>query len=250
MTIDARAPGVPGPDGGPPHVLVVDDDQRLRELLRRYLSDNGFLVATAANAGEARARLKGLRFDLLVLDIMMPGEDGLSLARSLRAQDDVPILMLTAMDSVDDRIQGLETGADDYLVKPFEPRELLLRLNAILRRTHSPEPAAPTAVRFGEFSFDLASGALRKGEAPVALTSAEEALLRALAGASGRPLARDALAARGHPGARALDVQITRLRRKLEPDPRNPRHLVTVRGEGYALRAAPDADRRADEVTR
>ena len=216
-----------------PHVLVVDDDARLRELLRRYLADNGFLVATASHAADARAKLSGLRFDVIVLDLMMPGENGLVFAEDLRRADDVPILMLTAMDAVEDRIAGLESGADDYLVKPFEPRELVLRLNAILRRA---SPAAAGPIAFGPFSFDPGIGELRDGEAPVVLTAAEVGLLRALTATVGLAVSRERLGVISRVAERSVDVQINRLRRKVEPDPRNPRYLVTVRGEGYALR--------------
>ncbi|MDP7539889.1 MAG: response regulator transcription factor [Alphaproteobacteria bacterium] len=212
-----------------PHVLVVDDDDRLRGLLRRYLIGADFLVTTAANAAEARARLRGLRFDVIVLDVMMPGEDGMGFTRWLREDDRTPVLMLTAQDSVDNRIAGLDSGADDYLVKPFEPGELLARLKAILRRVQ----AFPD-VRFGAFVFDAHTGVLHEGEQPVPLTSSEEALLRALAKHPGEVLTREALGTGA--GTRAIDVQITRLRRKIEPDPRRPRYLVTVRGEGYSLR--------------
>lgn len=216
-----------------PHVLVVDDDARLRELLRRFLVENGFLVATAADAKDARAKLISLSFDVVVLDIMMPGESGLDFAADLRRTDSTPILMLTAMDKVDDRIAGLEHGADDYLAKPFEPRELLLRLNAILRRarTRSSEPFL-----FGSFSFDPRLGELRRNGIAVTLTSSEAGLLRALAASAGSAVSRERLSVMSQVVARSVDVQISRLRRKIEPDPRNPRHLVTLRGEGYALR--------------
>jgi two-component system phosphate regulon response regulator OmpR len=217
-----------------PHVLVVDDDARLRELLRRYLADNGFLVATASDAANARAKLLGLRFDVIVLDLMMPGENGLAFAQNLRRSDDVPILMLTAMDAVDDRIAGLESGADDYLVKPFEPRELVLRLNAILRRA---SPVVVEPVAFGAFVFDPTVGELRQGDVPVSLTAAEVGLLRALTETVGLAISRERLGVISRVAERSVDVQINRLRRKVEPDPRNPRYLVTVRGEGYALRS-------------
>ncbi len=220
--------------GQDPHVLVVDDDARLRELLRRYLADNGFLVATASNASAARAKLSGLRFDVIVLDLMMPGESGLDFAEQLRRTDDIPILMLTAMDAVEDRIAGLESGADDYLVKPFEPRELVLRLNAVLRRT---SPAIADPISFGPFLFDPGSGELRQNGDPIPLTAAEAGLLRALTATVGAAVSRERLGVISRVAERSVDVQINRLRRKVEPDPRNPRYLVTVRGEGYALRA-------------
>ena len=218
-----------------PHVLVVDDDTRLRELLRRYLADNGFLVATAKDAADAAAKLDNLDFDAIVLDVMMPGEDGFDFTARLRRAGDIPILLLTAMDEVEHRITGLERGADDYLAKPFEPRELLLRLSNILKRGR-PMPGDDGAVRFGNFVFDLARGELNRDDAPVNLTSGESDTLRVLAQNPGTVLTRDELSSRAHYSARAVDVQITRLRRKIEPDPRNPRFLVTVRGAGSVLR--------------
>ena len=226
---------------GAPHVLVVDDDVRLRELIGRYLSGNGFAVTAAADAAEARACLKSFAFDVLVLDRMMPGEDGLTFARALRADRRLPILMLTAMGESEERIAGLEAGVDDYLVKPFEPRELLLRLNAILRRLAQapPTPAAPppSEVRFGAAVFRADRRELVRDGEPVRLTEAETALLVVLARRPGEVVGREELArltgASG--GGRAVDVQVTRLRRKIEADPRAPRYLVTSRGRGYAL---------------
>jgi two-component system phosphate regulon response regulator OmpR len=221
------------------HILVVDDDRRLRELLRKYLSDNGYLVSTAADAAEARQRLDSMAFDLLVLDVMMPGEDGLSLTRSLRETNRVPILLLTAMDEVEDRIRGLESGADDYLSKPFEPRELLLRVASILRRAPRDEPPPPpAALSLGDFSWDAARAELRRLGEPVHLTTAERELLTILAEVAGQAVSRDDLAARTGNAAnpRTVDVQVTRLRKKMEDDSRSPRYLQTVRGQGYMLR--------------
>ncbi len=223
-----------------PHVLVVDDDERLRTLLRRYLTDNGFMVTTAADAAEARSTLENLVFDLLVVDVMMPGEDGLAFTRALRAAGNaVPVLMLTARGESEDRISGLEHGADDYLTKPFEPRELVLRLNSILRRARQPAPAAPEVgdVTLGALVFDAARRELRRGEERVPLTEGETDLLAALA-RHRDPVEREALASEvGLDGnLRSVDVQVTRLRRKIEDDPRQPRFLLTVRGKGYVLR--------------
>lgn len=225
-----------------PHILVVDDDTRLRELLRRYLSSNGFLVTTAKDAADARARLEGLEFDLIVLDIMMPGENGLDLTSSLRRTSDVPILLLTARGEADDRIAGLEAGADDYLSKPFQPRELLLRINSILRRQARPaEPppaTAPAALRLGPLVYIPDRDELRSGDEVIRLTTAEASLMRILAASPGVTFSREELAERSRDvgNARSIDVQVTRLRRKIEPDPREPRYLQTVRGEGYVLR--------------
>jgi two-component system phosphate regulon response regulator OmpR len=226
-----------------PHVLVVDDDTRLRELLRKYLVSNGFLVSTAKDAADARAKLASLDFDLLVLDIMMPGESGLELTESLRRERDVPILLLTARGEPDDRIAGLEAGADDYLAKPFQPRELLLRMNSILRRQASrpadPAPAQP--VRLGRLLYFPDRDELRAGEEIIRLTTAEASLMRILAGSPGVTFSREELAERSRDvgNARSIDVQVTRLRRKIEIDPREPRYLHTVRGEGYVLRPDP-----------
>lgn len=221
---------------GRPHILVVDDDQRLRDLLMKYLGDNGYVTSGAEDAAQARVKLRTLAFDLIVLDLMMPGESGLDLARDLRRSNGVPILMLTAMNEADDRIRGLESGADDYLGKPFEPRELLLRINSILRRVPEPPPPAD-AVGLGDVVFHLARGEMLQGGKRVRLTDVELALLGALAARPGQVFSRDdlivATGTRG--GGRAIDVQITRLRRKIEDDPRLPRYLQTVRGKGYML---------------
>lgn len=219
------------------HILVVDDDLRLREVLKRYLMKNGFLVTTAESAEDARGKLESLSFDLLVLDIMMPGESGLELTESLRRDSQVPILLLTARGEPDDRIAGLESGADDYMAKPFEPRELVLRINSILRRV--PRPAEPpAAVRLGRWTFAPAREELRCGDEAIRLTAAEASLLRVLAAHPGVVLTREELCekSRINGNARTVDVQVTRLRRKIEPDSREPRYLHTVRGEGYVLR--------------
>jgi two-component system phosphate regulon response regulator OmpR len=220
-------------------VLVVDDDTRLRELLKSFLSRNGLRVSTAGNAAQARQQLDALHFDLIVLDVMMPGQTGLEFAGELRKTNDVPILMLTAMGDPKDRIAGLEKGVDDYVGKPFEPRELLLRIQSILRRGRSAEApaAAPERVTFGPFQFDLALGELTQKDKRVPLTDAEIALLRALGAQLGEVLSRETLckSVGGGVNERAIDVQVTRLRRKIEPDPGFPRYLRTVRGQGYRL---------------
>ena len=219
-------------------MLVVDDDTRLRELLKSFLSRNGFRVTTASRASEARQRLESLGFDLIVLDVMMPGQTGLDFATELRKGNDVPILMLTAMGDPKDRIAGLETGADDYLGKPFEPRELLLRIQSVLRRGRPADAGAPPEqVKFGPFQFNLALGELTQKGKRVPLTDAEIALLRALTTRLGDVLSREALckSVGGGVNERAIDVQVTRLRRKIEPDPGFPRYLRTVRGQGYRL---------------
>lgn len=221
-----------------PHILVVDDDDRLRELLRKFLSENGFMVSTASDAADARAKLAGLAFDLIILDLMMPGESGLDFATDLRTRSAVPILMLTAMGEPEDRIAGLETGADDYLSKPFEPRELLLRIRSVLRRRPAEADLQPREVWMGEVVFDPARERLSRKGRPIHLTSVEAALLVALSEQPGETLSREELIERtGASGeGRAIDVQVTRLRRKIEPDPRLPRYLQTVRGRGYVLR--------------
>jgi len=224
-------------DATEPHLLVVDDDARLRDLLRRYLTDQGFRVTTAGDAAEARRKLDGIAFDLLVLDVMMPGEDGLALTTSLRTSSRIPILLLTAKAETADRIGGLERGADDYLTKPFEPRELVLRIRNILQRAAS-ETERLSVLHLGEYQLDLRRGELRRGEEPVRLTSAEQSLLAALASQPGEAISRQALAEATQLGGnlRAVDVQMTRLRRKIERDPRFPRYLQTVRGTGYVLK--------------
>jgi two-component system, OmpR family, phosphate regulon response regulator OmpR len=228
------------PADGAPHLLVVDDDRRIRDLLLRFLKGEGYRVTTAESAAEARAKLSGLSFDLLVLDVMMPGESGFELAEAIRTSSPVPILMLTARDETQNRIRGLEIGADDYLAKPFEPRELLLRINNILRRHLTAQAPALVAVKFGDFVFHLARGELRRGEAVVHLTDRERELLSALAAIPGETVPRLTLAGNA-PGAneRAVDVQINRLRRKIEHDPANPLFVQTVRGIGYRLMVAP-----------
>ncbi|MDT7952975.1 MAG: response regulator transcription factor [Acetobacteraceae bacterium] len=223
------------------HVLVVDDDARLRALLARYLVEQGFRVTLASHAAEARDKLRIVNPDLLVLDIMMPDETGLSLTNSLRAtRADVPILLLTARGAPEDRIAGFEAGADDYLHKPFEPYELVLRLRAMLRR-RTPTPVEPvrTSVRLGPLEFDIARAELKGPAGIVHLTGAEAALLQALAAQPGNVLSREAIVEAlqmDETGERAVDVQVTRLRRKIEADPREPRFLHTVRGRGYVLK--------------
>lgn len=219
------------------HLLVVDDDSRIRTLLHRFLSQNGYRVTVAASAAEARTKLDSLAFDLLVLDVMMPGENGLDLARAVRARSSVPILMLTARSETDDRIAGLETGADDYLTKPFNPRELLLRVGGILRRANaSGGGLSEPEVRFGPFSFHRGRGELKRGDEVIRLTDRERELLATLAERPGHTVPRSAIAGDdAAPGDRAVDVVVTRLRRKIEADPASPILLQTVRGLGYRL---------------
>ena len=225
---------VPGPNE--PHLLVVDDDERLRALLQRYLSSNGYRVSAAADAAAARALMKSMEFDLLILDVMMPGESGLELTQSVRRESAVPILMLTARGDPADRIAGLEQGADDYLPKPFEPRELLLRVNSLLRRVAQPETAPALPVRMGAALFDPATSRLTRTGRPVKLTGAEAALLQLFATHAGRPFSRGELCKRLNVALeRSIDVQVTRLRRKIEEDPKLPLYLQTVRGVGYML---------------
>jgi two-component system phosphate regulon response regulator OmpR len=232
MTQNTPAPMALSDDA--PHILVVDDDQRIRDLLGRFLRDRGYRVTTAENAEMARASMKNLAFDLIILDIMMPGEDGLSLARDLRSYSQIPILMLTARADAEDRISGLEAGVDDYLPKPFDPRELLLRLQNILKRRTEAEPAPQQDVKFGNFTFNLARGELRADGETVKLTEMERNLLRFFAAKPGETVEREDLAdLSGNESERSVDVQINRLRRKIEADPANPVYLQTVRGRGY-----------------
>lgn len=227
------------------HLLIVDDDERIRGLLQKFLIRNGFLVSAARDAGHARRLLAGLDFDLIVLDVMMPGEDGISLTRAIRETSRVPVLLLTARSETEDRIKGLEAGADDYLAKPFEPKELLLRINAILRRMPevTAQETAPKLLTLGDIRYDIERGEMWRGDEIVRLTATEAQLMKIFSARPGEALSRANLVEelgrdKGQAQERAVDVQITRLRRKLESDPKQPRYLQTVRGSGYML--APD----------
>ncbi len=224
------------------HLLIVDDDQRIRELLQKYLMRNGFIVSIARDAAQAKRLLKGLAFDLIVLDIMMPEQNGLSLTRELRETIDTPILLLTARNEVEDRISGLEAGADDYLPKPFEPKELLLRIHAILRRMPevAPPEDTPKMLSLGATRYDVQKGELWDGDTQIRLTSTESELMRIFSKNIGQALSRMDLVTQmgredGNSQDRAIDVQITRLRKKIETNPKEPRYLQTVRGSGYML---------------
>ncbi len=223
-----------------PHILLVDDDRRIRDLLSRFLSNEGYRVTTAKSAADARAKLLGLHFDLLILDVMMPGENGFDLARFIRTSSAVPIIMLTALHEADKRIEGLQIGADDYVAKPFEPRELVLRIANILKRAMTPVVAPVESVAFGPYVYHLERGELRKGDEIVHLTDREREMLRILAATPGETVPRGALTGTGgSANERAIDVQINRLRRKIEHDPANPLFLQAVRGIGYRLVATP-----------
>ena len=231
-----------GPDDNAPHILIVDDDSRIRDLLGHYLHDHGFRVSMAIDAESARAQMRSLAFDLLVLDVMMPKESGIDFAKSLRTRSQVPILMLTAQAEPEHRIEGLETGVDDYLAKPFDPRELLLRVGNILKRGAQAAPAGE--IRMGNFIFHISRGELQRDGETVRLTERERELLRYFAQRPGKPVSRHELAKGSDKGPgkngeiggeRAVDVQINRLRRKIENDPANPVYLQTVRGKGYIL---------------
>ena len=224
------------------HLLIVDDDQRIRELLQKYLVRNGFLVSIAQDAAQAKRLLRGLSFDLIVLDVMMPDQDGLSLTRELRVSIDIPILLLTARSEAEDRISGLEAGADDYLPKPFEPKELLLRIHAILRRVPKQIDidSLPKLILLGEARYDVKKGELWQSDLHIRLTGTEAQLMRIFSKSVGRPISRAEIVSemgrdQGQAQDRAIDVQITRLRRKIEPNPKEPRYLQTVRGLGYML---------------
>lgn len=224
------------PEDNAPHLLVVDDDTRIRTLLNRFLFEEGFRVSMAANAGEARRKLAGLEFDLIILDVMMPGEDGVALTKSLRKDRDVPILMLTALSETENRVTGLEAGADDYLPKPFDPRELVLRVSNILRR--GGQPAAPKLeqVVFGPYTFQIPRRELKKAGQLLKLTDREREIMAIFAERAGETIPRHELVSNdGEVGERTIDVQINRLRRKIERDPSNPIWLQTVRGIGYRL---------------
>lgn len=228
-----------------PHLLIVDDDERIRGLLQKFLIRNGFLVSAARDAAHARRILEGLDFDMIVLDVMMPGEDGVSLTKAIRENSATPIMLLTAKGETEDRIAGLEAGADDYLSKPFEPKELLLRINAILRRVPDAGDVdtAPKFLNLGPIRYDIERGEMWQGEDLVRLTATESQLMKIFSATPGEPISRAKLVEdlgrdRGQAQERAVDVQITRLRRKIETDPKQPRYLQTVRGAGYML--APD----------
>ena len=225
-------PSIPKDDA--PHLLVIDDDTRIRTLLKQYLSENGFRVSVAGNADEARRKLAGLDFDLLIVDVMMPGESGVDLTRSLRAEKSVPILMLTALSETDNRIAGLEAGADDYLPKPFDPRELILRIGNILRRGGPQQAPKVEQIVFGPYTFQIARRELKRGGEALKLTDREQEILAIFAERAGETIPRHELVANDSDvGERTIDVQINRLRRKIERDPSNPDSLLTVWGTGY-----------------
>jgi two-component system phosphate regulon response regulator OmpR len=230
----AEEQNIPGDDA--PHLLVVDDDTRIRTLLQQFLSSNGFRITVAGTAAEARRKLAGLDFDLLILDVMMPGENGVDLTKSLREQKNVPILMLTALSETDSRVAGLEAGADDYLPKPFDPRELILRINNILRRGGPPPAPKLEQIVFGPYTFQIARRELKRAGEPVKLTDREQDILATFASRAGETIPRHELVGDdSEVGERTIDVQINRLRRKIEKDPSNPIWLQTVRGVGYRL---------------
>jgi len=227
-------PAPPADDA--PHLMVVDDDRRIRQLLSRFLQNEGYRVSVAESAKDARSKLASLHFDLIILDVMMPGENGFDLAKAVRTNSTVPILMLTARDETESRIIGLELGADDYMAKPFEPRELSLRISNILKRAQPSAPPPAESLRFGPFVYNVSRGELRRGEEMIHLTDRERDMLRLLAASPGETVPRLALASdAASAGERAVDVQINRLRRKIENDPANPLFVQTVRGLGYRL---------------
>jgi two-component system phosphate regulon response regulator OmpR len=236
---DAKTAEAPALNDDAPHLLIVDDDRRIRALLSRFLLGEGYRVSTAETAADARAKLAGLKFDLLILDVMMPGESGFDFTCTMRATSNVPILMLTARDEKENRIKGLEIGADDYLAKPFEPRELALRVANILKRALPPVAAPAESVRFGPFVYHIMRGELRKGDEVIRLTDREREMLRVLTASVGDVVPRQALAGSGEAvSERTVDVQVNRLRRKIERDPSNPLIVQTVRGVGYRLVAS------------
>ncbi len=223
-----------------PHLLLVDDDRRIRDLLSRFLCGEGYRVTTAMSAKDARSKLLGLHFDMLILDVMMPGETGFELARFIRTSSSVPIIMLTARHEAESRIEGLQIGADDYVAKPFEPRELVLRIGNILKRTAPPPVEALESIAFGPYVYHLDRGELRQGDEVIHLTDRERDMLRILAATPGETVPRGALTGGdGSVNERAVDVQINRLRRKIERDPASPLFLQAVRGVGYRLVASP-----------
>jgi two-component system phosphate regulon response regulator OmpR len=219
-----------------PHLLIVDDDKRIRELLQKFLSGKGFRVTVAADSAEARRKLEGLDFDLMVLDVMMPGENGIALTGALREVRNIPVILLTALTEAESRVAGLEAGADDYLSKPFDPRELVLRINNILKRSANPAKPKIDQLVFGPYNFSLIKRELRRGASLIGLTGREQEIMMIFAANAGQTIARHELAGNGiDVGERTIDVQINRLRRKIEEDPANPVWLQTVRGIGYKL---------------
>jgi two-component system phosphate regulon response regulator OmpR len=232
-----RTPPQPADDA--PHLLLVDDDRRIRDLLSRFLANEGYRVTTAMSATDARAKLLGLHFDMLILDVMMPGESGFDLARFIRTSSAVPIIMLTARTEAESRIEGLQIGADDYVAKPFEPRELVLRIGNILKRTAPPPVETLEQIAFGPYVYHLERGELRQSDEIIHLTDREREMLRILSASPGETVPRAALTGGGTVNERAVDVQINRLRRKIEKDPANPLFLQAVRGIGYRLVASP-----------
>ena len=225
-----------------PHVLIVDDDDRLRDLLKRYLTDNGYRATVASSAPDARRFLSGMEFDIMVLDVMMPGETGINFTKDLRKTNDIPVLLLTAMSETEDRISGFESGADDYLTKPFEPRELLLRITSILKRSDNYNESAkdsPLSLKFGEYIFDNITETLKHGSEIIKLTRSEVDLLKLFTTRPNETISRSELCSYSgvDPTGRALDVQITRLRRKIESNPKDPRYLKTIWGAGYLMRS-------------
>jgi two-component system phosphate regulon response regulator OmpR len=221
-----------------PHLMIVEDDRRIRDSLARFLVNEGYRVTAAMSAQDARGKLAGLHFDLLILDVMMPGESGFDLARSIRASSNVPIIMLTARSEAESRIEGLQIGADDYVAKPFEPRELVLRIGNILKRAAPERTPAADSVSFGPYVFHFERGELRQGDIVIRLTDREREMLRSLGNSAGETVPRLALAAAGSVNERAVDVQVNRLRRKIERDPTNPLFIQAVRGIGYRLVAS------------
>jgi two-component system phosphate regulon response regulator OmpR len=219
-----------------PHLLVVDDDTRIRDLLNRYLTEQGFRITVAADAADARRKLAGVQFDLIILDVMMPGESGISLTEALQHDKTTPVILLTARAEADSRIAGLEAGADDYLSKPFDPRELVLRINNILRRNASPDAPKIEQVMFGPYTFSILRKELRRAAEPIRLTDREQEIMLLFALRAGDTIPRhELIGSDADVGERTIDVQINRLRRKIEDDPANPIYLQTVRGIGYRL---------------
>ncbi|MCJ8309191.1 MAG: response regulator transcription factor [Rhizobiaceae bacterium] len=231
---DSAAGLMPSDDAA--HILVIDDDRRIRDLLSRYLSEQRFRVSTASDAADARRKLDGLSFDLLIVDVMMPGENGTEFTNDIREKLDVPVLMLTALGEVDARIKGLEAGADDYLAKPFDPRELVLRINSILKRVRVEAPPSVEQVLFGPYTFSVLTRELKKDGEPVKLTDREREIMVMFAQNAGQVVPRlDLVGEDATASERTVDVQINRLRRKIENDPAAPTWLQTVRGIGYKL---------------
>jgi two-component system, OmpR family, phosphate regulon response regulator OmpR len=217
------------------HILIVDDDDKIRDLLKQYLKNNNFFVSTAINASDAEEKLKIVKFDLAIIDIMMPGKDGLQLTKEIRDKIDLPIILLTAKGEAEDRVRGLELGAEDYLPKPFEPKELLLRIKNVIKRIKKDNHII-TAIKIGKANVNIKKMEIYKDKKIIKINASEKILLENMITSAGKIFSREEISKITNlTQERSIDVLVTRLRQKIEPDPKNPKYLQTVRGTGYVL---------------